>query len=328
MLYIENSNINPYYNLALEEYLFTASGVNEYFMLWQNYDSIIVGRFQNSAEEINAEFVKEHGIKVVRRLTGGGAVYHDLGNLNYTFIMNMSAADENAGFRFEYFSHYIRDALARYGVQTEFNSRNDITVDGQKFSGNSEYSKGGRILHHGTILFDSDLNIMNTALKPSDAKFKSGSTKSVRSRVTNISPFLPHETTIEDFKKTLKRIVFADNCITPYFFDSSERSAVTKLSHEKYATWGWNYGKSPRHNVVKKGKCDGGIVEIFADVQNGIINSFDVCGDFFVKEGFMDAVAGFNGIKYEESSIAPAAARLCLCMHNMNEKWLQHLLMS
>ena len=202
MIFINNTySTDPTFNLAFEEYVFESMDQNEtYFMLWQNDHAIIVGKHQNTIEEINQDFVKEQGIKVVRRLTGGGAVYHDLGNLNFTFIVNN---DSGKPFDFQSFTRPVVKALQSLGVNAEFNGRNDITIDGKKFSGNSQYAKRGRVLHHGTVLFNSKLDTVQNALKVKKDKIESKGVKSVKSRVTNIADYLEPGFTLEDFKKAL-----------------------------------------------------------------------------------------------------------------------------
>ena len=185
MRFLESPSNDPYFNLALEEYVFEHLDRSySYFMLWQNFNTIVVGKYQNTAEEINQSFVDEHGIRVVRRLSGGGAVFHDRGNLNFTFIVDQGS---NPDFNFKVFVEPVVQALDRFGIHAEFNGRNDITIDGMKFSGNSQYTRHGRLLHHGCIMLDSNLTNVADALKVKDAKFDSKAVKSVRSRVTTIN---------------------------------------------------------------------------------------------------------------------------------------------
>ena len=194
MIYIESTSTNPYYNLALEEHVFEHLDQREnYFMLWQNENTIVVGKYQNTAEEVNQEFVAAQGIRVVRRLSGGGAVYHDAGNLNFTFIADQKGF---ADFNFEAFVSPVLQALESLGVHAEFTGRNDLVLSGCKFSGNSQYAKGGRVLHHGCIMLDSNLDKVGDALRVREAKFTSKSVKSVRSRVTTINEHAPRKITM------------------------------------------------------------------------------------------------------------------------------------
>lgn len=201
MIRIINEHRDPRINLAVEEYALNYLDPNEeYVILWQNEPTVVVGRNQNTVAEVNGPFIKERGIHVVRRLSGGGAVYHDLGNLNFTFIVD---AQKERVSNFEYFTRPVIEALASFGVKAEFSGRNDITIDGKKFSGNAQYWSKNRLLHHGTILFNSDLDVVGQALNVQADKLQSKGVKSVRSRVTNIYPYMPNPISIEEFKAVL-----------------------------------------------------------------------------------------------------------------------------
>lgn len=194
MKYIINHSNDTAFNIALEEYAFKhLLDEDQIFLLWINKPSIIVGRHQNTIEEINRDYVRENGIEVVRRISGGGAVYHDLNNLNYTII---SKEDENKAFDFKSFSTPVINTLAQLGVKAEFTGRNDLEIDGKKFCGNAQAYINGRIMHHGCLLFDVDLSVLANALKVSKDKFESKGVKSVRARVTNIINELPKKITI------------------------------------------------------------------------------------------------------------------------------------
>ncbi|MEG0310922.1 MAG: biotin/lipoate A/B protein ligase family protein, partial [Eubacterium sp.] len=259
MIFINNTAYtDPTFNLAFEEYVFESMDQNEtYFLLWQNDNAIIIGKHQNTIEEINPIFVKENNIKVVRRLTGGGAVYHDMGNLNFTFIVNN---DKGKPFDFQTFTKPVVKALQKLGVNAEFNSRNDIAIDGKKFSGNSQYAKRGRVLHHGTILFNSKLETVQNALKVKNDKIKSKGVKSVKGHVTNIIDYLEEDYTLDDFKKVLVDYMFEEEKLQEKTLSDTDISAIEKLQAEKYATWEWNYGKSPEYNLRKERKYSCGLI--------------------------------------------------------------------
>ena len=280
MLFINGISNDPYFNLAFEEYIFNlAQNGERYFLLWQNDNAVIVGKHQNTIEEINQEYIRDHGIKVVRRMSGGGAVYHDLGNINYTFITEKG---DLSNFDFRFFTEPIVTALKKLGVIAEFNSRNDLTIDGKKFSGNAQYIANNRILHHGTLLYDSNLAIMPDILNVNQEKISSKGIKSVKSRVTNISAYLEHKPQVLEFQTLIKQLIFAQNPeMQEVFLTGDDIKKIEQLRNEKYATWEWNYGQSPAYNLRKDKRFEGGTLSIFMMVDKGIITDIKFYGDFF-----------------------------------------------
>jgi len=279
--YIESTHTDPYRNLALEQFVFDRLGrENSYFMLWQNHNSIIVGKHQNTQEEINAAFVKERNITVARRLSGGGAVYHDLGNLNFTFITN---TDSTGALDFSAFCIPIQKALLPLGVPVEISGRNDMTVEGKKFSGNAQYIKQGRVMHHGTILYDSDLSILSQALNPGTDKIESRGIKSVRSRVTNIRPYMKTDMRIADFWAALRDHMNAAFDMRNFILTPEHEYAVEELRKNVYSQWSWNYGTSPPHTLRRARRIEGcGKIEILLDIgTEGKIRNIAFYGDFF-----------------------------------------------
>lgn len=297
MLCIYNNFTNAYFNLAAEEYVFTHFD-DDIFMLWRNEPSIIVGRFQNSLAEINLDFVREKGFKVVRRMTGGGAVFHDLQNLNYTFI------ESNSNGNFRTFSQPILDVLQNLGVDARFEGRNDLMIDGQKFSGNAECVSNGRILHHGTLLFDTAMNDMSDALKVNPLKFEDKAVKSVRKRVTNISEHLKSPLTVLQFADMIMQYVkeTKSNC-QMYEFSHDDIVAIQKLHDEKYSTWEWNFGRSPKYSYSKMIRTKGGNIEVHMNIGQGKISDFKIYGDFFAKKDVAEFENIFRNAKHERMSI-------------------------
>lgn len=312
MLYIENNCTDPYFNLALEEYLFNLDDDNNYMLLWQNEPTIVVGKYQNTAEEINSDYVREKGIHVVRRITGGGAVYHDLGNLNYTFISKGTGKKE---FDFGKFTMPIIKALEKLEIKAELSGRNDITIDGKKFSGNAQYVKYGKVLHHGTLLFNSRMEELTKALKVSPDKFQSKGIKSVRSRVTNISDYLARTISIEDFRKLLLDFMFEeDSELAEARLSAADYEEIDTLKRNKYITWKWNYGYSPEFNVKQEKRFDGGKIEVLINVKQGVIHGIKFYGDFFGSESPEEIEVLLTGKRYMEDEL-----RLILSRLNIND---------
>ena len=279
MNYLNLTTTDPAFNLAVEEYVFDYLPKDRmYVMLWQNDNAIIIGKNQNTLAEINESFVQENGIRVVRRLSGGGAVYHDMGNLNFTVIAD--AQGENLDFG--RFCALVVKALQKVGVRAEINGRNDMTIDGKKFSGNAQYLRQGRVMHHGTILFDSNASVLANALKVDEAKIQAKGVKSVRSRVTNVRPCLPVDMTLPQFRKILLDTILEEAPGEEYILDEKDLAVVAKLKTDRYDTWQWNYGHSPECTLHKKGRVEGcGTVEAFITLREGKISQVVFRGDFF-----------------------------------------------
>ena len=309
MVYLESPSTEPDFNLALEQYVFdTLPRSNEYFMLWQNDDAIIVGKHQNTAEEIDQDYVREQGIRVVRRLSGGGAVYHDLGNINYTFIVD---AKGSKSLDFAIFCRRVVDALATLGVRAEVNGRNDITIGGKKFSGNSQYIKKDRIMHHGTIMFNSDLSVLEAALKVSKDKIESKGIKSVRARVTNVREHIRGEITMAQFWNVLRRCMVEDQNMIAYKLTEEDLAEIEELRQSRYATWEWNYGASPNYSIRKERRVEGcGKIQIGMEVEKGIITAFSTHGDYFGLGDPADVATALIGQKAEEQALLLALAVL------------------
>ena len=280
--YVNNSN-NPAFNIALEEYCFKQlRDIDEIFLLWINEPTIVVGKYQNTIEEINTEYTREKGIHVVRRISGGGAVYHDLNNLNYTIISNKQ--EDKEGFNFKEFSKPIIETLAELGVKAEFTGRNDLEIDGQKFCGNAQAYIKGRIMHHGCLLFDVNFGELGNALKVSKDKIESKGVKSVRSRVTNILPHLKQPITVNEFgKKIMEYMKKHYPEMEEYKFTPEELKIIEENAKKKHRNWEWVYGTSPEFNITREKRFTNGKIQIFATVENSRIKNIKFYGDFFGK---------------------------------------------
>jgi lipoate---protein ligase len=307
MIFIDNESTNPYFNMALEEYILKEFD-QECFMLWQNSKSIIVGKNQNSLSEINIEFVQKNNIPVVRRLSGGGTVFHDLGNMNFTFIISDA---ENSFVDFGKFTLPILEVLQDLAVKAELSGRNDLVIDGKKFSGNAQYKYRDKLLHHGTLLFDSNITDLSAALKVDPTKFEGKSVKSVESRVTNIKQHLNQPMTISDFKRRIfSHIQNSHKGFSRYELMPEDVHAVDRLVQEKYGTWEWNFGSSPAYNLKNRRKFAGGSIEAYLSVNDGIIDQIKLYGDFFSKFDIRDIESALIGIKHEERAIRQALSEM------------------
>lgn len=306
MLYIRNDNTSPYFNHALEEY-FMKNWSEECFILWRNMPCILIGRNQNAMSEINIDYVKKNDIKIVRRLTGGGAVFNDLGNINFTFITNK---DQNDHINFKKFAQPIINALKDLGVDAEFSGRNDITIEGKKFSGNAQYYWKNRVLHHGTLLFSGNLTDLSAALKTKPLKFEDKSVKSVASRVTNISQHLAEPMTVLEFREFLKKHVMqANNIESAYELTETDLREIQKIVDERFATWDWNFGNSPRFNFSNEKRFAGGTVEFNMEVEKGLIKAIKIYGDFFGECDIAELERALVGIRHSEDDIRDVLSR-------------------
>lgn len=300
MLYIYNDSTNPYYNLALEEYILKEF-TQECFMLWQNSPSIIVGKNQNTLSEINIDYVREHNIPVVRRLSGGGTVFHDLDNLNFTFIINDT---ENSFIDFKKFTLPIIKVLQKLSVDAELSGRNDLIIGGRKFSGNAQYKFKHRLLHHGTLLFTSNIADLTSSLKVNPSKFEGKGIKSVESRVTNISEHLKQPLAITEFKQMImSHIRISHKEFDIYELTPQDINTVNRMVQDKYSTWEWNFGSSPAYNYSNHKKFTVGSIEAYLSVSNGIIRQIKLYGDFFSKYDISDIEQAVLGTKHEEIAV-------------------------
>jgi lipoate-protein ligase A len=300
MLIIRSNTSNPAFNLATEEFLMYNKS-EDCFYLYINAPSIIVGKHQNSLAEINVEYVKENDITVIRRTSGGGAVFHDPGNLNFTFIMN-DKQSETADFR--KYTQPIIDVLQAMDVDAKFEGRNDMTIEGKKFSGNAKSYYNNKILQHGTLLFNSTLPNLSQALKLNPLKYRDKAVKSISSRVTNITEHLKHNITLQEFEKRIVdhvRTMYAEAEV--YELTTEDIAAINKLVDEKYGTWDWNFGYSPKYNFQKGIKTTGGHVEVNLEVKKGQIEEVKIFGDFFNTREVSELEDMLRGAPHERDKI-------------------------
>lgn len=303
MIYVINNSNNPFFNHAAEEYLINEFN-EEISMLWINRPSILIGRNQNTISEINLDYVKANNIDVVRRLSGGGTVFNDLGNMNFTFITFRNTSNQCIKNGFEKFALPVIHALKSLGIDATFNGRNDITIDGKKFSGNAQYFQKNKLLHHGTILYDCDMTKLSQALKSKAVKFKDKSVKSVSSRVTNILPYMETKMDLLEFREYLKNYIIKSNNIEKiYTFNRRDIEKIEKIMKERFEAWEWNYGESPVYTCENIVKYPCGVVEYSLNVENGVIKDISIYGDFFGEKNINDLELKLIGIKHNIEDI-------------------------
>src|SRR5699024_1384723 len=306
MKFISNNNItDPTLNLAMEEYVLKNMPKDDsYFLFYVNRPSIIIGKNQNTIEEVNKSYIDDYNIDVVRRISGGGAVYHDEGNLSFSFITD---DDGNSFHNFKKFTEPIVDALKSLGVDAEMTGRNDIQVGKAKISGNAMVKVKDRMFSHGTLMLNSELSEVQNALKVNPAKIKSKGIKSVRSRVANISEFLAEPIDIDKFKEIILKTIFGEaNQVETYELTDEDWRNIEKLSNEKYRTWDWNYGRNPKYNFEREEKFEKGFVQIKLDVKQGRIEHAKIFCDFFGEGNITELENALVGTLHEFDSIEEA----------------------
>ncbi|MBS7576464.1 MULTISPECIES: lipoate--protein ligase [unclassified Enterococcus] len=300
MRYFVNKNLTAPFNIAMDEWLLThLKPEAPVFTLWQNKNAVIVGKHQNTYEEVNESVVKEKEIEVVRRVTGGGAVYHDSGNLNFTFIIPVAKPED---VDWKVFVQPIVTALHKLNIPVEITGRNDLVLDGKKISGNAQRYQDGYLMHHGTLMFDVNVETMVRVLNVSDEKFISKAVKSVRSRVGSIKQYAP-QLTIEAFQAALTDELSNHGQDKPIQLTEKQLKEIKALEKEKFSTWAWNYGESPAFNYHAHEKFAGGILDIKAEIEQGLIKEIYFGGDFLGVEDVERLVPQFIGIPFDEANV-------------------------
>ncbi|MBC2158262.1 lipoate--protein ligase [Listeria booriae] len=308
MYFIDNKNVkDPTINLAVEEFILTELDLDEPVLLFYiNQPSIIIGRNQNTIEEINTEYVAKNNIKVVRRLSGGGAVYHDEGNLNFSFI---TKDDGDSFHNFAKFTQPIVEALKKQGVNAELKGRNDLLIDGFKVSGNAQFATKGKMFSHGTLMLDLNLDNVVSSLKVRKDKIESKGIKSVRSRVANISEFMEQKMTTEEFRDLLLLDLFdVENVkdVKEYVLTEADWEKIHAISEKRYNNWDWNYGKSPKFNLERTKRFPVGGIDVRLDVVKSVIADVKIFGDFFGVGDVTEIEDKLRGVNYDRKAIETA----------------------
>ena len=317
MLCIQGISTDPYFNLAAEEYILK-NFQEDCFMLWQNENAIIVGKHQNALSEINLDYVKEKEIKVARRISGGGTVFHDLGNLNFTFIVT---GEDGHLVDFRKFTKPILEVLKKLGIEAKFEGKNDLTIGGKKFSGNAEHIWKKRTLHHGTILFSSHISNLSKALKVNPLKFSDKAVKSNRSRVTNVSEHLSESMSVIEFRdKIMDHIMEKYKDTRPYTFSVEDIREIEEIRDTKFINWEWNFGYSPKYSFQNVVKTEAGVLEVNLNVEKGIIIKAKLRGDFFHVKDIEYLEHFLIGKKHETDVIRKHLKTLSQMENRMNIK--------
>ncbi len=300
MLFIYSNSTDPYFNLAAEEFL-VKELKEEVFMLWRNDNTIVIGRNQNTLSEIHYDYVKEHDIRVVRRMSGGGAVFHDMGNINFTFIVNSGDDFSN----YQRFTEPVIGFLKTLGVTAELKGRNDLVIEDKKISGNAQYMYQNRVLHHGTLLYSAEQTRLSEALKVSPDKIQSKGVKSIRSRVTNISTYLKDPLSPEEFIQKFADYMVKNSPDCQYYDIMQHEVEIRRLRDEKYATWEWNFGYSPKYAFSRRERFPFGSVEIQMDIQDeSVIKNIRIFGDFFSRKPVEELEQKLTGVRHEAGAVA------------------------
>ena len=300
MRYLRNQNTDPYYNMAFDEFCLESLPIDEpVFFLWQNRPAVIVGLNQEVNTEVNLDYLNKNNIALVRRVTGGGAVYHDLGNLNYTIVGRSEDLERD----YPEYASILMKALQELGIPATLSGRNDILVDGKKVSGFAKRVCKNRLMVHGTLMYDVDLEVLPQALTPSASKLQSKGIASVRSRVANLRDYLPEVADIQAFSQRLEEILSCHYTDTEYQLSAEDLASIQRLANEKFAQWEWNYGRSPKATLTHSARLACGTVEIHLKIAENRIVFCQFGGDFLGNLPTSEVESALNGVVYEVNAI-------------------------
>lgn len=306
MIYIAHNSTDANFNFALEKYAMNTLDIGDaYFLFWRTAPTLMIGRFQNTRAEINMDYAEKNKINIVRRITGGGTIYTDPGGWQFSFITQRPAGKT---IDFAHFTAPIIDALASIGVSASLSGRNDLLVDGKKISGNAQYKNSQVNLHHGSLLYDTDLDQLVRALSPDDEKIIAKGIKSVRQRVTNIIDYMPENLSSEGFAEVMIQRLTRDMPI--YHLTDADISAVNQIKASQFDTWEWNFGKSPQFNLSKENRFAGGKLTVSTQVVSGVIKDIAFNGDFFAQDDLNTLKNALCGVRHQAASVREALEKV------------------
>lgn len=302
MIYVKYDSTDANFNFALEKYLIEELDIaDSYFLFWRTTPTLMIGRYQNALVEINMDYAKKHNIHIVRRVTGGGTIYTDMNGWQFSFINKRMGTKE---IDFHTYTRPIIDALASLDITAVKSGRNDLLIEGKKFSGNAQYIRKNVMLHHGSILFDTDLSELVRSLTPDDEKLISKGIKSVRSRVTNVAEHLNKKMDSLEFRDVMLNYLLAD--MDTYELSAADVKRVMQIKTAQFDSWDWNFGKTPKFNITKENRFAGGKLKVESFVADGHIKEIKFYGDFFAKEGIGDIETALKGCAYDLDAIKKA----------------------
>lgn len=302
MIYIDSHSTDANFNFALEKYcMYELDIADSYFLFWRTEPTLMIGKFQNALQEINMDYVKAHAVNVVRRITGGGTIYTDMNGWQFSFI---TRHPEGKNIDFANHTEPIIHALAAMGVDAELSGRNDLLIDGRKFSGNAQFKARDVNLHHGSILFDTNIENMVKALTVSDDKLIAKGIKSVRSRVTNVAEHLKSAMTSLEFRDRM--LAYLTKNMATYQLTEGDLARIHEIKFQQFDTWEWNFGTAPKFNVTKEQRYAGGKLSVCSWVEKGIIHDIEFYGDFFEQRDLNGLKKSLIGCRYERTAVEEA----------------------
>lgn len=307
MLCLISPYTDPYFNLASEEYLLK-SFKEDVFLLYRNLPSIVVGKHQNTLSEINLPYVQEQEILVARRISGGGTVFHDEGNLNFAFF---TTGVEGELVDYKRATQPIIEALGGMGLKVRLGKRNELLINGLKISGTASHVYKKRVLHHGTLLFSSEMENLSAALNPVNDKFTDRAVKSIRSRVANVRDFLTEPMDMEQFQeRILNHVLKLNKQNRIYRFTEKDIKEISSLRDSKFSTWEWNFGYSPRYKYNRTFSFGNGRIDIHMNVEKGVISELKLLGDFTSREDILLLEKMLVGTIHEPETMRVTLSRI------------------